>query len=482
MIKIYDTLFGKKKIFKPIAKKSARLFVCGPTVYDFSHIGHARTYVAFDVIVKYLRRRGYDVFYLQNITDLDDKIINRAKELGVNPKNLASRFEKNYYEDMKAINVNSVSRYARATDYVYQIIKQTEVLMKKGFAYVAANGSVYFDISKFKDYGKLSKRTVLQAEDAVSRIDEAVEKKNKGDFVLWKISKPDEPKWESPRGEGRPGWHIEDTAITEKYFGPQYDIHGGARDLMFPHHEAEIAQMESASGKKPLARFWMHTGFLLVSGEKMSKSLGNFIAIRDFLKKYSPEILRFMILGAHYRSSLDYNENLVKQAKAGLERIGEFLEKLNLKSQIFPNHPRAFGASGQANLKITSQKSKIILTKLRKEFYQAMDDDFNTPKAIAAIFNLIKRMNPLIDKNQISRKESRLVINFFNVVDEIFKILSKKKNKTLPDEIKKLAAERETLRKLQKWAEADEIRKKIEESGYMVEDTTEGPKIKLLTE
>ena len=248
MVKVYNTLIKKKEPFKPRKAKKINLFVCGPTVYDSSHIGHARTYVSFDVIVKYLRFKGYDVFYLQNITDIDDKIIKRAKERKINPLKLSEIFTKEYYKDMKAINVNSVTKYAKATSHIKDILNQVKILMEKGFAYELADG-IYFDIEKFKEYGKLSGRTALQADDAITRIDRSVSKRNKGDFCMWKFPKPGDPKWETKFGAGRPGWHVEDTAITEHFFGPQYDIHGGAKDLIFPHHEAEITIMESVSGK-----------------------------------------------------------------------------------------------------------------------------------------------------------------------------------------------------------------------------------------
>ena len=270
MLKIYNTLSGKKEILKPFDAtqgEKLKFFVCGPTVYDYSHLGHARTYIAFDIIAKYLKEKGYKVFYLQNITDIDDKIIKRAKEKDITAEKLAKNFEKEYLQDMKSLRIDSVTKYARATDHIKEIIAQIEILKEKGFAYQLADG-IYYDISKFKNYGKFSRRTVLQAEDGVSRIDESKEKINKGDFCLWKFSKPDEPKWSSLWGPGRPGWHIEDTAITEKYFGPQYDMHGGGKDLIFPHHEAEIAQMEAISGKRPMVKYWIHAGFLTANGKK----------------------------------------------------------------------------------------------------------------------------------------------------------------------------------------------------------------------
>ncbi|HJN62425.1 MAG TPA: cysteine--tRNA ligase, partial [Candidatus Parcubacteria bacterium] len=273
MLKTYNSLSRKKEALYPKGKKKVRMFVCGITPYDFAHLGHARTYLVFDMVAKYLKTQNYKVFYLQNITDIDDKIIERAKNTKKRPKEVSRFFEKEYLKDMKSLRIDSITKYARATDFIKEIQSQVKRLMKKGYAYQLKDG-IYYDISKFRDYGKLSKRTVLQAEDAVSKIDEGKGKGNKGDFSLWKLSKPNEPKWKSPWGEGRPGWHIEDTAITEHFFGPQYDIHGGARDLIFPHHEAEIAQMEALSGKHPLAKHWLHSGFLTINGQKMSKSLG----------------------------------------------------------------------------------------------------------------------------------------------------------------------------------------------------------------
>src|SRR3989338_8336759 len=331
MLKVYNTLSRKKEVLKPFDSaqgKKLTLFVCGVTAYDLSHIGHARTYIAFDMIVKYLRQKGLDVFYLQNVTDVDDKIIQRAKELGGNPRALARKFEKEYRADMKKLGVNAVTQYARATDYIPEIISQVERLLKKGYAYEIEGDGIYFDISKFKEYGKLSRRTSEQAQDAVSRIDESVRKLNKGDFALWKLSKPGEPKWKSPWGWGRPGWHIEDTAITEQFFGPQYDVHGGGVDLKFPHHEAEIAQQEAASGKKPFVKIWAHTGFLINKDQKMSKSLGNFETVHELLKKYPKEVLRFYLLSSYYRSPLDYSDKMFKQSQAAVSRIADFIQRL----------------------------------------------------------------------------------------------------------------------------------------------------------
>ena len=447
MLKIYNTLTRKREIFKPRSGRRVNLFVCGPTVYDWMHIGHAKTYIQFDVIVKYLKSGGYDVFYLQNITDLDDKIIKKAKEKKVGPLKLAREFEKYYHQDEKALGIDSVTKYARATDYIKQIVKQTKTLIEMGYAYKISDG-YYYDIKKFKDYGKLSQRTALGAEDAVSRIDESVEKRNKGDFCLWKFSKQDEPSWETELGKGRPGWHIEDTAITETEFGPQYDIHGGARDLIFPHHEAEIAQIEAASNKKPMVRHWMHTGFLNVEGRKMSKSLGNFVTVRDALKKYNFKTLRFFYLTSHYRSSINFNEKALEKAKNSLERLNAFAQKVK-----------------------TGKKDESELIKKTKEkFLEAMNDDFDTVKALAVIFDFVKECY----KKNIGGKKA---YDLMKEIDKIFGVFDFETEKA-PKEVKKLIDQREKARQQKNWKKSDELRQKIKKLGFRVEDTDKGSMVK----
>jgi cysteinyl-tRNA synthetase len=460
MIKIQDTLSGLKKPLKPRQDKKINMFVCGPTVYDYSHIGHARTYLIFDAIVKYLKSKRYQVTYLQNITDLDDKIILRAREKETTPKELAKTFEKEYLEDMASIGIDSVSKYARATDYIPQIIKQVQQLSEKEYAYVIPEDGIYYDISKFETYGKLSRRTMSQAEDAVSRIDETKGKRNKGDFCLWKFSKEGEPSWDSVWGKGRPGWHIEDTAITQDNFGPQYDIHGGGRDLTFPHHEAEIAQMEAASGKSPLVNYWMHTGFLTIKGQKMSKSLGNFVTIKDFIKENSPRLLRLIMIKGHYRSPLDYNEKVISQGKRELEKLDDFIDKLK-------------------EIKTEGKETKIS-EKAEKEFQTAMEDDFNTPRAVASIFELMNEANELISKNKLSKKDSESILSFLEETDKVFGFIFSKEKIDIPKAIEVLAKEREKSRKEKDFKKADEIREKIKKGGYLVEDTNSGIKIKKL--
>lgn len=462
-MKILNTLSGHKEELEPINGKNIGLFVCGPTVYDYSHIGHARTYIIFDVIAKYLRYKGYKVKFVMNITDIDDKIINRAEEEEKNWKEIVEFYEKYFINDIKTLKIDSIDKFARATDHIKEIIRQIEVLVEKGFAYQVDDG-IYFNISKFEDYGKLAKRTVQQAEDAVSRIDDSITKKNKGDFALWRLSKANEPSWESPWGPGRPGWHIEDTAISEKYLGQQYDIHCGARDLIFPHHEAEIAQQESSSGKKPFVKYWLHSGFVTINGQKMSKSLRNFLTIQDLLKQYTPEALRFLIISTHYRSPIDYKEDLIKQSEAAVQRVLELIRKLEVIKK-----------SGKKEEK---HEFDEIVKNVRIQFEKKMEDDFNTPEALAVLFTFIRLVNSSIAENSMDKKSAGLVIEFLKEMDEILGILPKGDSR-IPEEIFELVQKRETLRQEKSWLEADQIRGEIESRGYSLEDTPYGPLVKL---
>ncbi|MDD5431056.1 MAG: cysteine--tRNA ligase [Candidatus Pacebacteria bacterium] len=462
-MKIFNTLSGQKENLPE--NRPLRLFVCGPTVYNYAHIGNARTYVSFDNFVSYLRSRGIKVSYLQNITDVDDKIIKRGLEESVSPMEIAGKYEKIYHEDEKSLKIDSVNKYARATDHIPEIIKQIQILIEKGHAYKIENEGYYYDISTFKEYGKLSKRTAEQAEDATSRIDEGVNKKNKGDFALWKFPKSEvggnkngksfaiingEPIWNTPLGWGRPGWHIEDTAITEKYFGPQYDIHGGAVDLKFPHHEAEIAQQEAASGKKPLVKIWMHTGFLLFGEEKMSKSSGKFVSIRDFLKMYSADIFRYIIASHNYRSPINYTDQLAIEAGKNINSIIEFLTKISLVKK--------------------SGTPQIDIAKYEKSFIDSLDDDFNTPKALSVIFDLINEANLKIQS--ITKKDAVSAKKYIAEKLGLFKVSVKMPR--IPLKIRLLAWRRKLLRNNKQFAKSDLLRKKIEALGYKIDDTPLG--------
>ncbi|MDP3066407.1 MAG: cysteine--tRNA ligase [Methanobacteriaceae archaeon] len=462
MINLYNTLTRKKEIFKPMNGNRVKMFVCGPTVYDNSHIGHARTYISFDVIVRYLKYRGFTVFYLQNITDIDDKIIKRSKESGFDPLKLARQFEKKYQDCMKAMGVESVNFYARATEHLPEIIQQIQTLLEKRFAYETDKG-VYFDESRFPDFGKLSNRKLEDL--TVHRINPDTSKKNPGDFALWKKRKG-EPVWDSPWGPGRPGWHIEDTAITEEYFGPQYDIHGGGLDLIFPHHEAEIAQMESASGKKPMVSYWMHTGFLNVKGEKMSKSLGNFITIKDLLKTHNPEVFRFFVLSTHYRSPIDFSNEILEQSQNSLKRIYKLLETIDelLESDI---------EESTENDLLCKQR----VQETEESFLEAMDNDFNTPFALSTIFDFIREVNRYINHQEISKKSlnrsKNLIIEFGDILGFNFsqKSSDKSSENIVEDGLLEIITDvRAKLREQKDWELSDDIRNKLKNLHINLED------------
>ncbi len=474
-MRIHNTLSGDKEPLQTIHKGRINLFVCGPTVYDDSHIGHARTYIAFDVVARYFKYKGFSVFYLQNITDVDDKIINRAAELHVSPLTLARKFERRYLEDIRALGVTNVNLYARATEHIPEIISQIERLVEKGFAYETKTG-VYFDESKFDDFGKLSHQTTEDLEK--HRIEPDLSKRNPGDFSLWKKRQDgEEVIWDSPWSEGRPGWHIEDTAITETYFGPQYDIHGGAMDLIFPHHEAEIAQMEAASGKKPLVRYWMHTGFLNVKGEKMSKSLGNFITIREMLQRYDAESFRFFVLSAHYRSSIDFSEAALEQSSKSLARIRQLAriidEQIGMNKEINEESIPQSSETEEIDASVVEAKTK---------FLEHMDNDFNTPYALRVIFELVRDVNRRISEKTISRKALFDVKAFLEEAGEILGLrFSGAENEAMGaaedltvNLIELLIDIRQKLREKKDWQLADEIRARMNEVNIVLEDTKTG--------
>jgi len=487
---LYNTLTKTKEELVPrhpstsSGQAKIQMFVCGPTIYDYIHIGNARTFVFFDVVAKYLRHQGYEVDYIQNITDIDDKIIARAKESNRNSLDWAKEYYEKFKEDMKTLGVDS-AKYVPATEHIEQVVKQVKTLIKKDHAYLIGGDGWYFDLSTFEDYGKLSGRKAQMADDAVSRIDENDKKKNRGDFCLWKISKEDEPAWDFETSKylgivgagpafttsvvqamkvkkasaGRPGWHIEDTAITEHYFGPQYDIHGGGQDLIFPHHEAEITQQESASGKKPFVKYWMHVAFLVNKEQKMSKSLNNFETVNALLKKYPKEVLRFYLLSGYYRSPLDYSDDMLRQSRAAVSRISEFIQKLK-------NVP-----TSQVG---TLEEVEKYLLETKEKFHQAMKNDFNTPEAFAAIFEMIRNINPPLAENKISKKQTEEVLGFLKEINNITGIVLNEQQK-VPAEVEKLVEKREKLREEKNWQEADKIRAQIQDLGWEIEDTIYGP-------
>ncbi|OGN04700.1 MAG: cysteine--tRNA ligase [Candidatus Yanofskybacteria bacterium RIFCSPHIGHO2_02_FULL_44_12b] len=464
---IHNTLTKTKEKIVPRENKKIQMFVCGPTVYDYIHIGNARTFVFFDVVAKYLKYRGYQVDYIQNITDIDDKIIQRAKENKKDPLMWAKEYRQKFEEDMKALGIDS-PKYVPATEHIGQVVKQVKALIDRKHAYLIEGDGWYFDLSTFKDYGKLSGRKAQMADDAVSRIDENDKKRNKGDFCLWKLVKvgkeleignwkleiaDGEPAWATPLGWGRPGWHIEDTAITEHYFGPQYDIHGGGQDLIFPHHEAEITQQESASGKKPFVKYWMHVAFLINKEEKMSKSKGNFTTVHELLKQYPKEVLRFYLLSGHYRQPLEFSDKALKQARAGIQRIKELTKKLE-------NIER-------------NKNDGIVAYALREAFDEALTDDFNTPKAFGAIFEFIKRMNTDLTSDSIGQKGAEEASQMLSYINSILGIVPDTQDE-IPPAIEVLVEKREKFREEKNFKESDKIRTQIQNLGYEIEDTIYG--------
>jgi cysteinyl-tRNA synthetase len=448
-IVVWNTLNRRKEPLQPLQPPRLQLFVCGPTVYDAAHLGHAKTYTQFDLIARYLRWRGHEVTYLQNITDIDDKIIARAAERGISTDELAREQEALFLADMEALGNDSVDEFARASDFIPQIVSQVERLLESGHAYELPDG-YYFDIESFPEYGKLAHRRKLGPEDAVSRVDENPLKRHPGDFALWKRRKPGEPFWETPLGEGRPGWHIEDTAITEAFFGMQYDLHGGAVDLIFPHHEAEIAQMEAISGREPLARYWLHTGFLTLREEKMSKSLGNFFTIRDILATTEPRVLRFFLLSHHYRSAVEFHDELLVNAAAALKRIDNFHLRLPEEEDDSEPSPEVEAA--------------------REAMLAALDDDFDTPAALAALYEFIREQHR---REQPAPGSRRLLEDF----DAIFGVLAGAEaaaGGSEDEQIQHEVDERERLRGERRFEEADEIRDRLAAIDIVIEDTAGG--------
>ena len=378
-LRIFNTLNSKKELFEPLEAGKVRMYVCGPTVYDACHIGHARSVVVFDVIARYLKEKGYDVTYIRNFTDVDDKIIQKANQLGIDSTAVAERFIEEFYQDMDALNVQRATIEPKATDHIAQIVEFIEKLILKGFAY-PINGDVYYSVEKFKRYGKLSGRK-LEDMEAGARIDIDERKQNPFDFALWKSAKPGEPAWDSPWGQGRPGWHIECSAMSREYLGETFDIHGGGKDLCFPHHENEIAQSESLSGK-PFVRYWVHNGFVNINQEKMSKSLGNFLMIKDVLKSYHPETVRLFLLSNHYRSPIDFTDKAMDESSKGLDKIYALLERVEKKvGPIF----------------LVQDVDPGICW---KHFCDAMDDDFNSARSIGIIFDTVRSLNRLLDQHE----------------------------------------------------------------------------------
>lgn len=473
-LKIYNTLSRKKEVFKPIVKGRVGMYVCGPTVYDSCHIGHARSVVVFDVIFRYLKACGFEVTYVRNFTDVDDKIINRANELGISSSELAGKYIQEFYDDMDALNVERATIEPKATENIDQIVTLIEKLIAKGIAY-QVDGDVYFSVKSFDAYGLLSGRK-LEDMMAGARIEVNQRKKNPFDFALWKSARPDEPFWKSPWGNGRPGWHIECSAMSSEYLGETLDIHGGGKDLIFPHHENEIAQSESASGK-PFVRFWIHNGFVNINQEKMSKSLGNFLMIKDIIKEYHPEAVRLFLLSNHYRSPVDFTDQSLDEAESGLDKIYALLERI--EKQTGPDREKEAVA-------VESGKGDIW-----ERFAEAMDDDFNSAQAIGIIFDSVKKINRLLNNNDLSPENIQIIKRGYGDILRIGGILGIlteppavyfagkkssgiKKASIDPDLIDKMIMERSAARKEKDWARADQIRQELLNMNIVIEDSIEG--------
>lgn len=460
MIKVYNTLTKKKEEFKPLVAGKVKMYVGGPTVYNFFHIGNGRTFIVFDTIRRYFEYRGYEVEFVQNFTDIDDKMIKRANEENTTVKEVGDKYIKEYYEDADNLNIERATVNPRATEYITQIIDFVKGLVDKGFAY-EVDGDVYFSTKKFGDYGKLSGQNIedLQSGARIS-IDER--KKDPMDFAIWKVQKPGEPAWKSPWGMGRPGWHIECSCMAKNILGDTIDIHAGGSDLAFPHHENEIAQSEALTGKT-FANYWLHSAFVNVNNQKMSKSLNNFLTARAALEKFDADVIRFLMLSAHYRQQLNFSEELLLSAKASVERIYNTIYNLeNLLDEVRTTH-------------ITDEEKKYLqsLNKYKEKYIEKMDDDFNTADAITAIFDLIKDVN--INVNIDSSKE--LITGCLNLIRELGKplgMLQKSTKVNLDDEIQKLVNERQQARKDKNWALADKIRDDLKSRGIVLEDTPQG--------
>jgi len=462
-MKIYNTQSNRKEEFIPLNEGEVNFYVCGPTVYNFFHIGNARPFVVFDTVRRYLEYKGYKVNFVQNFTDVDDKIIKRAIEEGITSDEVGNKYIKEYFDDADALGVIRATKHPRVTETIPEIIAFVKTLVEKGYGY-EKNGNVYYDTKKFAGYGKLSGQSI---EDLVSgaRIEVNTEKKSSTDFVLWKSQKPGEPGWESPWGMGRPGWHIECSVMSTKYLGDTLDIHAGGQDLIFPHHENEIAQSEAATGK-PYVKYWMHNGYITINNEKMSKSKGNFFTVRDIRKEYDGEVIRFFLLSAHYRNPINFNRDLMEQAKVSLERL--YNTKKNLE--------HVWEHSERVEMDDAEKKALLEMDSHESKFVAAMDDDMNTADALAAIFEFSKHINSQTDGSSSKEFVKKLLEKFV----ELSGVLGflEKQEELLDAEIQELIDQRQRARKEKNYSLADQIRDKLSEQGIALEDTPQGVKWK----
>ena len=463
-MQVYNTLTNRKEEFVPIEPGKVRMYVCGPTVYNFFHIGNARPFVVFDTLRRYFKFRGYEVKFVQNFTDVDDKIINRAKEEGITAPEVSEKYIKEYFNDAEALNVLKADVHPKVSEHIPEIIEFVQTLIDKGYAY-EADGDVYYSTRKFSDYGKLSGQNIDDLESG-ARIAIGEVKEDPLDFALWKARKEEsEIAWESPWGMGRPGWHIECSTMAKKHLGDTIDIHGGGQDLTFPHHENEIAQSEACNGV-PFAHYWMHNGYINVDGKKMSKSLNNFFTVRDIREKYSGDVIRFFLLSGHYRSPINFSDLLMEQSKQGYERIATAIETLEFLT--------ANGTDGPMD----DEAAKLAsLDRFRDGFIEAMDDDLNTADAIASIFELVSEIN-LTVKDGASKSYAKEALARIRELTEVLGLFAgKDEEEGLGDDIQALIDERQAARKEKNWARADEIRDQLAAMGITLKDTPQGVQV-----
>jgi cysteinyl-tRNA synthetase len=480
-LRVYNTMTQKKEEFQPLQQGRIGMYACGVTVYDLCHIGHARSAVVFDCIYRYLQYKGYQVTYVRNFTDVDDKIINRAQQEGVSAEEIAARYIQEFYADMGALGMLPPTIEPKATEHIAEMIALVQRLIEKGHAYEVA-GDVYYAVESFPAYGKLSKRT-LDEMQAGARVEVDERKRNPLDFALWKAAKPGEPSWAAPWGAGRPGWHIECSAMSQKYLGDTLDIHGGGKDLIFPHHENEIAQAEGATGR-PFVRFWLHNGFVNIDKEKMSKSLGNFLTIKEILQTYHPEVVRFFLLSRHYRSPVDFSSQGMEEARQGLERFYQTLAGID---EVL--HTAGEGVAEKMGLSPEEKAARHTVDAFTQRFEEAMDDDFNTAVVIASVFELNHDLHRLLQKSaghavailRTGRECFALaggILGIFQEDPHAF-LVGERQRKTATltiteEEIKEMIRERDAARSAKNWARADEIRDQLASQGIILEDGPQG--------
>ena len=462
-MKIFNTLTRRKEELKTIVPNELKVYACGPTVYNFIHIGNARPLCVFDTFRRYMEYRGYKVNFVQNFTDIDDKIIRRANEEGTDYKTVSEKYIEEFWTDAKGMNVREATVHPKATENIDEIINIVSTLIEKGYAYAVDNGDVYFSPKQFKEYGKLSHQP-LEDLEAGARINVEEVKREPMDFALWKSAKPGEPYWESPWGHGRPGWHIECSAMVRRYLGETIDIHCGGQDLVFPHHENEIAQSECCNGV-PFANYWMHNGFISVDNVKMSKSLGNFFTVRDVANEYGYEPIRYFLISSHYRSPINYSIDIIEQCKASLARLYNCRESLDFAMK-----------NAVDTLPENADEIKATLTSRRDQFIKAMDDDLNTADAISSVFELVRDINTSVITDSSAKELVELATTLFDELTGVLGLVYNRKTESLDDEIEKLIEARTQARKERNWAEADRIRDELKAQGIVLEDTPQGVK------